>query len=173
MIPEAFDAVYSSHVIEHRPDLVHYLRDVATILGDSGAYFILCPDTRYCFNAVLVESTIADVLDAYLSARRVHTFRSVLPMYMTTNNNQLIHWRDGSEAVSLDLDRIRKRIDKLHEVNGAYVDAYAWRFTPNTFGQIIEKLREMELVSVPAARVYDTPYGWNEFGAILIKDHSN
>lgn len=73
-----FDYILSSHCIEHQPDLVEHLQQVSRLLRPGGRYFLLVPDKRFCFDALLAESTIADVLDAHHAQRKVHALKSVV-----------------------------------------------------------------------------------------------
>src|SRR6185503_9123777 len=77
-VPDTFASVLSSHAIEHSPDLVRHLKDVAALLAPGGAYYVICPDKRYCFDQTLENSTIADVLEAHLTGRQVHTLSSIV-----------------------------------------------------------------------------------------------
>ena len=49
-IPECFATVFSSHCIEHQPDLVQHLQAVGELLEPGGSYFLIVPDKRYCFD---------------------------------------------------------------------------------------------------------------------------
>jgi SAM-dependent methyltransferase len=49
-IPVQFDAILSSHAIEHQPDLVGHLQQVERRLAPGGRYFVLAPDKRFCFD---------------------------------------------------------------------------------------------------------------------------
>ena len=65
-----FDAVVSSHCLEHQPDLLKHFMDVARLLAPGGKYAMLIPDKRYCFDHFIALSTIAQVLQAYVEKRR-------------------------------------------------------------------------------------------------------
>ena len=45
-----YQHVVASHVIEHVPDMVGWLRDVAQVLTWDGALLLAVPDRRYCFD---------------------------------------------------------------------------------------------------------------------------
>ncbi len=44
VIAETFDAVLSCHAIEHQPDLIRHLLQVAHVLDPGGSYFLANPD---------------------------------------------------------------------------------------------------------------------------------
>jgi SAM-dependent methyltransferase len=47
---KSFDYVLASHVIEHVPNLIGWLREVATVLRDDGVLSLAVPDKRYTFD---------------------------------------------------------------------------------------------------------------------------
>ncbi len=93
VVDATFDAVVSSHCIEHQPDLVAHLAEVARILEPGGRYFLLVPDKRFCFDHFLAPSTVAGVVDAWKEGRKVHRLASVLEhRALTTHNDTARHW---------------------------------------------------------------------------------
>ena len=171
VITDRFDALFSSHCIEHQPDLVAHLQRAGNLLKPLGRYFMLVPDKRYCFDALIPESTLDKVPLAHHERRRVHTYESVLDHYvLTTHNDTGRHWRGDSLDEALFGQRI-ERAAIAREVfdagRGGYVDVHAWQFTPQTFRTIITELNRRGLTRLAVERVYDTVYDRNEFGAVL------
>lgn len=50
IIDKKFDIVFSSHVIEHQPDLITHFQRVSRLLQENGLYILCIPDKRYCFD---------------------------------------------------------------------------------------------------------------------------
>lgn len=48
--PGGFDWIIASHVIEHVPDLVGFLRECERLLNAGGTLSLAIPDKRYCFD---------------------------------------------------------------------------------------------------------------------------
>jgi SAM-dependent methyltransferase len=173
IINDQFDQVFSSHCVEHQPDLVRHFSEVSRILRDDGSYFLIVPDKRFCFDHYLSESTIADVLGAHIEQRRLHYAKNVLEhLVLTTHNEPVRHWQGdhGLPVVQQQgLDCIKCAID--HIVNNAdvYLDTHAWHFTPNTFQDISSHLYQLGLSKLRVERIYNTPVGRFEFCAILSK----
>jgi hypothetical protein len=173
IIFEKFDVAISSHLVEHQPDLVRHLTQVGNLLNDEGLYFCIIPDKRYCFDHFIAESSIADVLDAHLSGRIVHALGSVIEhAALVTHNDPLRHWNGDHGDRSNDPNRVKAAIDEFRAAQGRYLDVHAWQFTPNSFRAIISSLRTLRFIDLNPARVYDTPYGSNEFYAILQRQKS-
>ena len=174
VITERFEAVFSSHVVEHQPDLVRHLNQVAAVLKPGGRYYILMPDMRYCFDALLAPTHITQVLAAHLEKRKVHTLESVLEHYVfTTHNDASRHWR-GDSGDQFKARRTREMINAAFTTfkasKGGYVDVHAWKFTPDAFRLVTQRLNRLGFVAMAPEMIYETPQGRLEFAAILQRD---
>lgn len=163
-----FDAVLSSHAIEHQPDLVRHLQAVERLLRPGGVYLLLVPDKRYCFDHFMAPSTIADVLDAYYSKRVIHPLRSQIEhAALTTHNNPVAHWA-GEHAAPPDVAaRTREALERYRAEPDIYVDVHAWYFTPTTFEALMAALHELKHTKLRVTRIYQTLKDRNEFWAAL------
>lgn len=171
-IEERFSAVLSSHAIEHQPDLVGHLIAVARLLDKGGRYLLIVPDKRYCFDALIPESTIAQVLQAHHEGRSVHSLQSVIEhRALTVHNDGVLHWqRDhGPIPPQERAKRIRAALDEYEAAQGGYIDVHAWYWTPKSFRTIVNDLFALDLIPLRATRVYDTPRDRFEFCAVLEK----
>jgi SAM-dependent methyltransferase len=164
-----FDVVVSSHCLEHQPDLVGHLQDAGKLLLPGGAYFLLVPDKRYCFDYFIPESNLAELIVARHEQRKVHTLRSVIEhRSLTTHNDSLRHWRGDHGVMFENLEqRHRAALREFDEARGGYIDIHAWYFTPDSASAILGVLQEMRLSPMTVHRVYATRYGANEFWMIL------
>jgi hypothetical protein len=174
LIEERFDAAFSSHNIEHQTCLVTYLQDVASVLAPGRRFFLIIPDRRYCFDYYLSESTIADVLDAFIERRRQHSARSILEhRLMLTHNEAAAHWAGDHgpdpRRRAPDADLVGRITDNLKSLTArdGYVDTHAWQFVPESFTQLIGTLNAAGLIPFEAERVYPTLWSSNEFYAVL------
>ena len=170
-----FQAIFSSHVIEHQPDLVRHLDEIAQ-LGQSEQvqYFVAIPDRRYCFDHFQPESTIAEVIGAHIERRR-----RLLPSTLLQNelfgchNNEYRHWNHDHGAhplTTMTMERLRECIANARRLDTEYIDSHAWRFTPESFDLIIELLYQLELQPWRCSQVYTTARGSNEFYAVLTRE---
>jgi SAM-dependent methyltransferase len=172
-VSERFAAVVSSHCIEHQPDLIKHLRDVARLLREQGCYFLLIPDKRYCFDHFIAESTIAQIVEAHMEHRSTHTLRSVIEhRALTTHNDPARHWRgdhaDPDYRTSIAA-RTQAAAAEFAAAQGRYIDVHAWQFTPDSFREIMTLLCELGYSSMRPLRVYGACHGRNEFTAVLQK----
>ena len=73
-----FDYVIASHVIEHVPDLVTWLDELADVLRPGGVISLVIPDKRFCFDARRRTTDVNELVDAYLAK---HTRPSLAQIY--------------------------------------------------------------------------------------------
>jgi SAM-dependent methyltransferase len=169
IIDRSFDFVISSHCLEHQPDLVGHLQAVEKILRPEGAYFLLVPDKRYCFDHFIPLSNLAEVVVAHHERRKIHTLRSVIECRaLTTHNDCLRHWMGDHGAFFDDFEhRLEAALQEFSDSEGGYIDVHAWYFTPDTASAILYALQRVGLSRLGVQRVYSTRYGANEFWMIL------
>ncbi len=175
IVDEKFDIVFSSHAIEHQPDLIKHLRDVNSILRPEGSYFLIIPDKRFCFDHFIAETTLEDVISAHHETARRHRLHSVIEhLAFTTHNDPRRHWSGdhGDRLQSGTRDKIDSAVRYWRENPDSYIDVHAWQFTPANFRPIIADLNFLSYSDFYPYRVYDTPYGHLEFMAILRKNGS-
>jgi len=169
VVDETFDYVLSSHCIEHQPDLITHLQQVARILRPCGRYFLLIPDKRYCFDALIAESTIADVFDAHQSGRTVHSLKSVIEhRALTTHSDCIRQWSgDHGNVQSEGPGRVLASIQEFTAANGGYVDVHAWYFTPWSIQFLFKTLHDAGYIDFTVERLYPTRLNSLEFWMVL------
>jgi hypothetical protein len=166
-----FESVLSSHCIEHQPDLLGHLIQVANLLEKEGRYFLLIPDHRYCFDHFQTPSTIADVLAAHQENRHHHTFSTVIRHNaFTTHNNAIRHWAgDHTDEQPALASRIHSASQLFDEHRNEYLDCHAWYFTPESWSETINLLSQLGLIEFEIERLYETRENQLEFWTILRK----
>jgi SAM-dependent methyltransferase len=176
VVDETFDIVISSHVIEHQIDLIKHLQQIQNILRPAGAYFLIIPDKRFCFDHFIPEAAIGDILAAHYESRTSHSLQSVIEhLVLTTHNESARHWSGdhGDRLSDHTRERIHAAVHYFQESAGSYIDIHAWQFTPSSFQSIIHDLHRLKYIELFPTRVYDTPRDRLEFTAILSRRDSN
>lgn len=171
VVDKQFAVCFSSHCVEHQPDLIEHFNRVEEILLPGGKYALVIPDKRYCFDHFIPESSIADVLDA--RGRHVHTLGNIVRhRALVTHNDAVRHWKGdhGYPRGTDNLAFVQQALREYREANGGYVDVHAWQFTPVTFRQIVDVLLQLKMINLRIDAVYPTPWGRFEFCAVLSKN---
>lgn len=168
------DFVVASHVIEHVPDLIGWLHELREVLRDGGTLGLTVPDKRFTFDALRNDSTLAEVVEAYVVGYRTPSLRQI---YDVASLGVAI---DAAEVWSgaADLDRRRgetvKRlkpalnlVKDLH-ARPRYNDAHCWVFSPLSFIDLVAQLAELDLFPFRIEHFHPTDAGWAEFYVRLI-----
>lgn len=178
-IDETFDAVLSGHVIEHQPNLVRHLQQVAELLPVGGDYLLLVPDLRFSFDHFMRESTISEVLDAHARGVLRHDPRSLIASRLTrAHNDSARHWvgDHGDPGVNPDFPhhdrktRLELALAQAIHAPETLSNEHAWFFTPTNFRSILEDLKSLQLTQFRIERLYPTLANTLEFWVILRKE---
>ncbi len=173
IVNEKFDMVFSSHCIEHQPDLIRHLKNVENILDEGGLYVLVIPDKRYCFDHFRNGTTLFEVIDATVENRTLHSFKNVGEYTcLHTHNNSFLHWLGEHGENKLDSKKFLKSVDDYSRsiADGEYIDVHAWSFTPKIFGDIIKNLNLLGIINLEVHRLCNTVWGRFEFVAVLRKN---
>jgi len=172
IVDETFDFVFSSHCIEHNPDLIGHLKIVERLLAPGGRYFVIAPDKRYCFDHYRAVSTIADAICAHEERRTVHTLTNVLGNHvLATHNDCGRHWA-GDHGIYMENfeERTRGGLGEYHAASGAYLDLHGWFFTPASAKAMFCQLSALGYTNLKLERLYPTRRNQNEFWFVLVKE---
>ena len=171
VVKEKFDLVYSSHLLEHQTNLIQHLQDVYEHVLRGGAYILVIPDKRYCFDHFAPCTTIEDVLSAYYEKRRRHCLTALLRAARATHNDTTRHWlKDHGSKGIFTKEKLKDVVETYFaSLHGDYVDAHEWYFTPETFRDICKELQELDLLKFENIEITETQEGQNVFYVRLCK----
>lgn len=174
-IPEAaaghgpFDWVIASHVIEHTPDLVGWLEQIAEVTTDGGALVLAVPDRRYCFDLHRPPTTVGQLLEAHERGDAVPSVRAV---YDFVRSQVTVSPEDAWAGRVPDYSARPNALERVQELvaqarTGAYCDSHVWLFTPDSLVEQLAELRALGLSSWRVEQVQPTRKGQLEFFAVL------
>ena len=175
-IHETYDLILSSHVVEHQTDLIKHFQEIGRLLRPGGIYAALIPDHRYCYDYFNTPSKVSDVLSAYWRTPSNHTFDNFLEDRLTTgHNNTLEYWKNNPgipKWKAMEWSDVEKLVAAYLELtdSGTYLDVHAWKFTNETFSDILSALVRWRLVSLEILEIFPTRYPNNEFWVVLSKN---
>lgn len=163
----------ASHVIEHVPDFVGWLQEVADVLRPGGLVVLAVPDKRYTFDRFRRLSSLSELIDAYLRRSRRPTpgqlfdqaafgtqLEAITAWMVPTLPERPARMPDLGHALDYARDAAR---------DGRYVDVHCWVFTPTSFLQAMAALVDLGLLSFRCAAFSDTQPFENEMMLLLEK----
>jgi len=168
IVDEKFDAIFSSHVIEHQFDLIDHLQKASHLLSNGGKYYLIIPDKRFCFDHYQQTSTIVDVIIAHREKRTKHSLKNVLEhRAFLTHNVAVDHWNGKHGELTGIADNIKNAIAEYDDKD--YIDVHSLFFTPTSFVEIMNLLNELAYIDFKVAKAYDTAINNIEFCCVLEK----
>lgn len=165
----------ASHVIEHVPNPIAWLRDIHDAFVDGGDLLLAIPDMRRCFDALRQPSTAAEWVGAYLEKHSKPSSTRIfdaLANEVTVNGN--ITWAHDADPRDMILSRCPTKAYELAESvmkNGEYMDVHCWAFTPASFCNLLRAAVSAGLISLRLERMTDTL--GHEFLVHLRRDDSS
>jgi SAM-dependent methyltransferase len=165
------DYVIASHVVEHVPDLITWLKELSSILNESGEIRLVVPDKRFTFDYTRRPTEMPEVIEAYVRRARRPQLWNILDHVLNVRSV------DGHAAWEgpLDLDRI----PNLHTFEQAfslaestihtedYHDVHCWVFTPESFAELMATMVQNGLMDLECREFRDTQKGTIEFAVFL------
>ena len=141
-----YDYIVASHVIEHTPDMLAFLKDCEALLKPSGVLLLAVPDKRHCFDVFQPLTSTGAVLQAHLDRRTRPALGSIFDdrAYNAVRDGR-IGWPagDGGQlSFFLDLQKAATCFATDRE-NAGYVDVHVWKFVPSSFRLILNDLYEI------------------------------
>ena len=156
---EYYDFILASHVIEHIPNLLFFLKECESLLKRGGVLSLVISDKRYCFDYFNPISGTGEILDAWLDSRTRPSPGQVFNHIANASKKEgSIAW-DKDTVGNINLVHTfldAKNLFHHAKANPDYIDVHCWRFTPASFRLLINDLRELGLISLEVLLEYPT-----------------
>jgi SAM-dependent methyltransferase len=160
------DFIVTSHVMEHVPNPIRWMREAASVLRVGGLLAIAIPDRRFTFDMFREESRASDLVDAFLRDDIVPSTRSVYDHHSQAVSVNM-HW---ALPVSLYPDQVAAgrggNPPPIISVNymgiarealaGKYLDVHLWVFTPPSFLLAMSQIAGEGLLPFRCKQFYPT-----------------
>jgi SAM-dependent methyltransferase len=170
------DCVIASHVIEHVPDLLAWLKELESVLATDGEIRLVVPDKRFTFDYTRRLTELPEVLDAYLrKARRPLPFNILGHVLNVRQVDTFAAWQRPLALADIPLSHpfelaIYAARDALSTEN--YHDVHCWVFTPCSLASLMHAAAENDLVDLECTLFADTPRGSLEF-IVMVRPSTN
>jgi len=167
------DYVVASHVIEHLPDPITWLREIAECLREGGHLCLAIPDKRFTFDHFRRCSATRELVECHLRRETQPTVGQVFDhVARAAQVDPSEIWRGKVGArVPIDGHTPTRALELARQVAAApaYHDVHCTVYTPHSFCEILRDLMELDLVPYDVAAFEPTARGDAEFFATLRK----
>jgi len=168
------DYIIASHVFEHLPNPISFLRTTHQFLRPGGLLRLAVPDKRFCFDLLKPLSTAGEMIQAHFENRRKHTlgqFFDAVSLHALKAGQGAFPAASGIEDVNLQHDP--EQAYQLAFISFSvphFVDIHAWSFTPSSFSAIMRLLCASGLLDLTVDSIVSN--GIYGFFVILCKPES-
>jgi len=167
----AFDYAIASHVIEHVPDLIGWLDEIADVLRPGGQVILAIPDKRYCFDYLRQPSRLSELVDAWLRRNR----RPMPAQLFDYNVNAVEVDMNAAWAGPLEPSSLQRYVTPRAALDysiqsvreGKYIDAHCWVFTPESLLKLMSEMVDLDLLRYGCVRFHEPEINTNEMILVL------
>ncbi|WP_298704501.1 bifunctional 2-polyprenyl-6-hydroxyphenol methylase/3-demethylubiquinol 3-O-methyltransferase UbiG [uncultured Variovorax sp.] len=157
-LPRQFDYVIASHVGEHVPDLLGWLKTLFGWLKPGGVVILALPDKRYTFDCLREHSTIGELLEAHVEKRERPSFASIYDGFSKATRNDVCALWEGADPAKFEYQFPRDvsfRMARDAHINGTYRDCHCWVFTAHGFRALLDEARDLGVIDFDWVRATD------------------
>lgn len=148
-----------SHLIEHTPDLITFLKECEEILKEDGVLSLVVPDIRFHFDYFRPITGISKVIDAYLQKNVIHTAGTAAEYHLNCSvRGGKIAWDQANRQEFSLLYSSADSYDQMQKVikQKEYLDLHSWSFTPTSFRLMIQDLNDLGFISLKEMTFFPT-----------------
>jgi hypothetical protein len=146
------DLVGASHVIEHVPNFVGWLNALSDVLSPQGHVSLAVPFKEQTFDCRRPVSTLGDVLEAWMTGATRPALRHVVDQRrygVRVDGHNCWVGDPTPDRFSAVLPKVEGLLDFLDQwAGGHYIDSHVWVFSPASFQEIVDELRELNLIDL-------------------------
>lgn len=165
--------VIASHVIEHVPDVIAFLRDCERLIDASGVVSLVVPDKRYCFDHFRPHTDVSVAVNAHLERRTMPSPGVVAAglLYNVFNSGKHSFTEENRGEFQLRFNAGQAKA-LMEAAKSVYKDCHVWCFTPASFRLLILDLQALGFISLREAAFFPTGRNGSEFYITLKKGHT-
>ena len=167
VINQKFDRIIASHVIEHVPNPINWIKDLASILKPNGVLHLFIPDKRFTFDCKRSLTTFGEMLEWYLTDRKYPSIQAVYDHFSTA---VIVDGGAVWNGVVREIDLVHLFGTKLAldyaqkvDLEETYFDVHVSTFTPFSFFDLFRQSIEAKLMQIEVIEFVDTQIGQIEF----------
>ncbi len=159
VIPERFDLVLASHVIEHTTSMIDFVNECTRLLAPGGVIALVVPDHRFCLDRFRERAALGRVIDASLAPPAVHTPGTVTEALLDAAcRGRSTSWRPGTSAPFSFVHGRETAVEHAEQARRAdtYLDVHNWVCSPHHLRLLLQDLADLGYVSVRETYFHDT-----------------
>lgn len=172
---EAFDGVIASHVLEHMPNLIFSLQDIANVLKPGGTFCICYPDLRYSFDHFRTSSSFRDAYPLFLQNNQTNPEMALDFFTNAVAENEASFYWEGEGVDELLPYGTEKEAGEIFQMcmDGKVTDdVHYWPFTDRSFLKFLYDCTRFRLLPYRLTAFQATKRNCQRFMVMLKKDET-
>jgi len=161
------DYLVASHVMEHVPNPIRWMNEIASVLRAGGLLSIALPDRRATFDFYREETCASDLIAPYLRDLTIPDVRAVYDHHSQATAVNM-HWAIPDESaypheVINGKGAVRPKVVSPDHMamtrlaqSGQYLDVHCWVFTPPSFLLAMAQIAYDDLLPFRCKQFYPT-----------------
>lgn len=146
-----YAALIASHVLEHIPDPIGFLKAAETLVESrAGSLRLALPDRRLCFDVFRPMSTTGRVLAAHRAGATRHGYAELFDhvAYLARLDGRAAWGAESLTGLTLDhtIEQAYRHAEHGSKPEARYVDCHGWQFTPASFELLILELAALGII---------------------------
>ncbi len=167
LIGGRYDYIIASHVFEHLPNPLGWLRDCAEILCSGGCLALVIPDKRFTFDLTRPLTTLAEMIESDLLDQRRPGLRQIYEAATCSARIEAgVTWHRAprqEELAPTGADVDAYGLLKAEEGRNDYLDVRCTVYTPTSFLQLLARTARLNKHPFRLMSFHDTPFNSIEF----------
>ncbi len=174
VVTERFDLIVASHVLEHLPNLLGWLREAAKILKPGGKIFAVYPDRRYTFDLERPATSVGTLLENDLLQRTRPSPAAAFDQYYYHKNVDSNSLWQGYSAHQQKIPRTFPPAQAMHafqEAHRTYLNCHCNLLDLESLQEALSLSRQFGLQPFQVSRSLPTSKPYLDF--IVLLDQSD
>lgn len=169
--PNSLDFIVASHVMEHVPDMVGWLKTNLGLLKPNGRLAVAYPDRGYTFDIKRRPAEMSEIIAAHMEKRERPSFAQICDHFFNYADPQVAAdiWagKISKENVPLAYDR-KSALSILNSLQvrynrNEYIDCHCWVFSADELFHALHEIKEIMGLKFNIINFVSTPPGLGEF----------
>jgi len=163
-----FDYILASHVVEHVPDPLSWLNDLASLLKEGGTLRLVIPDHRFTFDILRRPTALSEFITYSAQKLKLLSSMAIADSLFYSCLNPRAWGPDVSLTRTYDFHTVQQKI-KSSLTSNDYIDEHNSVFDASSFLRLMIDLCTENLIPYFCREFFDTQFGSVEFIVILEK----
>jgi alginate O-acetyltransferase complex protein AlgJ len=175
-INDRYDLIIAAHVIEHIPDTLAWLSELADLLTPEGCVFLAIPDRRYTLDYLRRESTAIDLIrNFHVEATSPDLYTVADFFYYKRNIRGVDVWRTPDAVADLiaeapvTLPAALAQAERALVSGSEHANIHCTVFSHPTFAELWKGITQTGIVGLDLQETTDVQRDGNEFWTLLRK----